>query len=202
MIANVAELRTRVLKPGGLILPGHLDLYIEPVQLKSEYQIPFLWEQNVFGVHYEGLHQLMDVKYGKAYHRRILSPSEVDRILSRPQKVLSVDLHTMDEGDLPKTVRIRRTICEDGRMDGFAMYFTVRFDDEIFFSTSPMDRRTHWGISLFRIPAKECRRGEVVFFEAAITPISAPETWEWRHSFCSSTSPTQSSRFATSCSER
>jgi Arginine methyltransferase oligomerization subdomain len=88
----------------------------------------------------------------------------------------------MDEADVPKTVRLQRTVNDDGRMDGFAMYFTVRFDDEISFSTSPMDRRTHWGIPLFRTPAKQLHRGDMVTFEATISPLSAPLTWDWHYS--------------------
>jgi len=182
MIANVADLRKRTMKTGGLILPGYFDVYIEPIMLKDDYRLPYLWEQDVFGVRFDGTRQLMEGKFGKAYLRRMIRPEEVDRILSRPEKALSVDLHTMDEGDLPKTVKLQRTIIEDGRLDGFAMYFTVRFDDEISISTSPIDRRTHWNIALFRTPAKEYRLGESVSFEAAISPISAPSSWEWRYS--------------------
>ena len=181
MVANVADLRRRILRPGGKILPGYFDLYIEPVMLKDDCRLPFLWEQDVFGVRYGGQRQTMESRFGKAYYRRIIHPGDVDRILSRPEKVLSVDLHSMDESDLPKTVKLQRIIRDDGRMDGFAMYFTVRFDDEISFSTSPLDRRTHWGLPLFRTPAKQYRPGETVSFEATITPISAPSSWDWRH---------------------
>jgi protein arginine N-methyltransferase 1 len=181
MIANVVDLRKRVLKPGGLILPGYFDVYIEPVMLKDEYRLPFLWEQDVFGVRYDALRPVMEEKIGKTYHRRNIRIGEIDRILSRPEKIFSVDLHTMDEGDLPKTVKLRRTVTEDGRMDGFAMYFTARFDDEISFGTSPTDRRTRWAVLLFRTPAKEYHRGDSVSFEASSVPINAPRDWDWHY---------------------
>jgi protein arginine N-methyltransferase 1 len=45
MVDNLLDLKRRCLKPGGTILPGRFDLYIEPIQLREECYIPFIWEQ-------------------------------------------------------------------------------------------------------------------------------------------------------------
>src|SRR5688572_4899000 len=52
MVANVTDLRDRVLKPGGLILPGVFEFYCEPIKVRDGRLVPFLWEMNVHGYDY------------------------------------------------------------------------------------------------------------------------------------------------------
>jgi len=44
MIENLLDLKARALKPGGKILPGRFRLFVEPVVLKEQYRVPFIWE--------------------------------------------------------------------------------------------------------------------------------------------------------------
>ena len=41
VVENVAELRDRILKPGGRIFPAHLRLFIEPVEVHADTRAPF-----------------------------------------------------------------------------------------------------------------------------------------------------------------
>src|SRR5690606_29809159 len=50
MVTNVVDLRDRLLKPDGRIVPGRFGLYMEPVQLTDAGRVPFVWENPVAGV--------------------------------------------------------------------------------------------------------------------------------------------------------
>ena len=44
MVANVTDLRDRVLKPGGLILPARFELFCEPIKVNDGRVVPFIWD--------------------------------------------------------------------------------------------------------------------------------------------------------------
>ncbi len=55
MVTNVIDLRDRVLKPGGLIVPARFEFYCEPIKVRDERAIPFIWALNVHGYDYSCL---------------------------------------------------------------------------------------------------------------------------------------------------
>ena len=55
MVANITDLRDRLLKPGGRILPSRFEFYCEPVKLRDRSQVPFIWELEVHGYDYSCL---------------------------------------------------------------------------------------------------------------------------------------------------
>ena len=57
VVENVAELRDRILKPGGRIFPAHLRLFIEPVEVRADTRAPFAWEQELHGIDFRALEQ-------------------------------------------------------------------------------------------------------------------------------------------------
>src|SRR6185295_4570188 len=65
MVANVTDLRDRVLKPGGLILPSVFEFYCEPIKVHDSRHVPFLWELEVHGHDYSCLerHRPQDPDY-------------------------------------------------------------------------------------------------------------------------------------------
>ena len=145
MVSNLINLRDRLLKTGGRILPNRFELFIEPVQLKDDYRVPFIWENRVGQVKYDGLKDYVKKDVGKSYYRRMIDPSHVAHFLCNPEKLVVCDLETMKESDLPKTLGYRRNIVRDGRLDGFCLYFNAMFDDDINFSTSPRGKKRAGG---------------------------------------------------------
>jgi type I protein arginine methyltransferase len=55
MVETLLDLRDRVLKPGGRIVPGRFSFYISPVQLNDDDAVPFGWEQTLHGVDFSVL---------------------------------------------------------------------------------------------------------------------------------------------------
>jgi protein arginine N-methyltransferase 1 len=188
MVANVADLRDRLLKPGGLILPSRFELYCEPVMVSDERRVPFIWELNVHGYDYSCLERNRPEE-PEYYRLRGIDRSFVDHFLGEPEPLLTVDLHTLNEADLPHELRFTRTVVRAGRLDGFAVYFRARVDDDLCLGTSPLDagRAPHWGFRILRTAGEDFAAGDVIEAKLTVGRWPDPNTWSWSHTKRSST---------------
>lgn len=180
MIANISDLRDRILRPGGRILPARFELYCEPVKLRDERHVPFLWELNVHGFDYAAMeaHRPQEPGY---YHVRGGDLGAVDHFLGEPEPLLTVDLHTLREKAMPEEVRFTRTVTRAGRLDGYAVYFRALVDDDLSLSSSPVDpgRAPHWGFRVLRSERSDYAEGDVIDVTLRVGRWSKPDTWRW-----------------------
>jgi protein arginine N-methyltransferase 1 len=180
MVANVSDLRDRILKPGGLILPSRFEFYCEPIKLTDDRQVPFLWELNVHGFDYSCLERDRPQEPGY-YRMRACDLGLVEHFLGEPAPALAIDLHTVREADLPKEVRFTRTVVNPGRLDGYAVFFQARAAGDLVLSSSPLDprRAIHWGYRILRSDQEYFARGDVVDIRLTVEHWSQPDTWRW-----------------------
>lgn len=179
VVANIADLRDRVLAPGGRIYPALLELFVEPVQLRDDMRFPPAWQQEVHGLHFGalrpvGLQQPFDYWY------KLWRPFPLGKLLCRPEPVLTVDLMTATPSDLPHEIHYARPAAEAGTMDGYCVYFTARFDDEIAISTSPEDPMTSWATPFLRVESRPVAAGETIRLDLRAEDLATPQTWRWR----------------------
>lgn len=180
MLANILDLKRRLLKPTGRILPGRFEFFLEPVCVKPEFQVPRLEESAVHGFDFEclrddvGLNRYRRQDYDRAYLRW----GGFDHFLCRPEPLLAFDLNAMtDPDELAKSVKVSRTVVRPGRFDGLCLYFRVIFDDQISFDTSPAGTRTHWANRMFRTEGRECTAGQVLTYEFSMGDPVDVNTW-------------------------
>ena len=182
MVANVCDLRDRLLKPGGLILPSCFELYCEPMKLNDDRRVPFIWELNVHGYDYSSMerNRPQDSDY---YHLRSSDLSFVDHFLGEPEPVLSVDLHTLKEADMPRDLRFTRTVVNAGRLDGYAVFFRARVDGDLCLSSGPLDagRAPHWGFRILRTDRDDFAAGDVIEVTLTVDRWPDLDTWRWSH---------------------
>lgn len=178
MVLNVTDLRDRFLKPGGRILPARFDFYLDPVQLKEEFTVPFVWEQTIHGVDFSVLEETRSIT-AHDYNYKLLAQHEYDHFLCGSEPALQVDLDVMHEGDLPGRFRFRRIVISPGRLDGICVHFVARFDDEVSISTSPFAARTSWKVPLLRVQAHRYKLGDAVEVALDATDLTNPRTWRW-----------------------
>jgi protein arginine N-methyltransferase 1 len=177
MIETLVDLRERVLKPGGRVLPARFALYMEPVKIEDEYRVPFVWDHAFQGVDYGCLREAMRTNGRTPKVMRLIQKADVDFLLATPEPLFTCDLETMGTADLPREFRARRRVERDGRLDGFCLYFTAAFDDEISFGTLPDRRRTHWSTPLFRLDPRTVRAGDELELRMAIGDVCDVTTW-------------------------
>ncbi len=182
MVANVTDLRDRLLKPNGLILPSIFEFYCEPIKITNARLVPFIWELNVCGYDYSCL------EYNRPQNSRYynLSSSDlnvVEHFLGTPEPVLTLDLHTVNKADLPSQITFTREVINAGQLDGFAIYFRAKVDQDLTLSSDPTDpkRAPHWGFRILRSEREDYAVGDKI--EITLTVGNWPEldTWRWSH---------------------
>jgi protein arginine N-methyltransferase 1 len=178
VVANIADLRDRLLKPGGRIYPSRLRLFVEPVQLQDGYRAPFAWQQELHGIGFGALERFGDTQ-GQGYLYRTFRPFPFDRFLCSPEPVVSVDLEVANDSDLPKRIAYERPVEREGLLDGFVVYFDAHFDDEIGFTSSPASAPTSWGTPFLRVSPRRVTPGDSVRLELTADDLADPATWRW-----------------------
>lgn len=181
MLENLLDLKSRVLKENGRILPAKFELYLEPVSIRDPYHIPFLWERTVHGLDFSSINAYEGIERYKSdrYHTASTSPLGVDFFLCEPEPIISFDMNNMNSpAELAKEFEVRRKVIRDGRLDGLFLYFTVIFDDETQFDTSPLSTRTHWENRLFRFPGRKYKKGDELCIQTVFKDFTRSSTWD------------------------
>ncbi|RKG95807.1 class I SAM-dependent methyltransferase [Corallococcus sp. CA053C] len=179
LVPRMLDLRSRLLKPGGRILPNRFEVYVEPVQLRAEACVPFIWTQHLPHVDFRCLQSLREAM-SPSYFTRLVRSYEVDHLLCEPEPVFSFDLETMRADGLPTRVRFQRPVEEDGRVDGFCLFYKVAFDSELDFMVSPLRERNATAMTLLRVEPREFSRYDTLGFELELPNPSDPRTWRWQ----------------------
>jgi protein arginine N-methyltransferase 1 len=180
MVHNLLDLKRRVLREGGRILPARFELYVEAVVLEDDRRVPYLWENEIHGLDFGfARDRALDRYASPGYrYRWILLDRSVAHFLTDPQPVLTFDLDDLDdEGELPSVLEECRPVTQAGTLDGFCVYFRAVFDDETSLTTSPVEPPTSWGTRVFRSPRTSCEVGDKLRYRIEMTDLANPAAW-------------------------
>lgn len=180
MVQNTLDLRKRLLKKGGKILPARFEFYCEPIQLSDHGTVPFIWELNVKGFEFGPLDkkQPEDRDY---YNYSTTDSTIVKQFLCEPTPLMTFDLNTLNRSELAMEWSMGLPVVKAGRMDGYAVFFKALVDDDLALSTSPLDngRSPHWAFTILRTEKMEVEAGDVIDMT-----ISAEKGWPNVDSWC------------------
>lgn len=184
MIPNLLDLRDRVLRGGGRIVPGRFRLFVEPVRLHEQHRVPHIWDMNLGqGLDFTSLASspftadpLHALEQGSDHV--LLRRGAVECLLSEPVPVLEFDLMTLKSGaDLERSHTCERVVTQAGLVDGFCVWFEAIFDDEVQLNTSPLLPPTSWGNRLLRVPARHYDIGEVLSWSLELRQLNDASSW-------------------------
>jgi protein arginine N-methyltransferase 1 len=181
MVRNICELRDKVLAPGGIILPGRFELFVEPACLKEDLRVPFLWENDIQGIQYDAAADWVRSNLGNPPQSRRIAPEDVAEFLCEPESIFSIDLLTARPDEAPKRLTFRKVATKSGLMDGYCLYFNVLFDSEISLSTSPFSARTHWNCQILRTERVYLQAGDELEVVFEIPNVRDVTTWRVTH---------------------
>jgi protein arginine N-methyltransferase 1 len=180
MINNVMDLKRRILKPSGILLPGKFELYLEPVCLKPSYRVPHIWERPLHGLDFGFLRQSKDMEKYKTtgYGCWATSRECVDFFLCQPLPLLAFNMNAWsDSPELPSSVKLSRKVVRTGQMDGMFLYFRVIFDGDISFDTSPFSPNTHWPNYFFRTESRLLPENAELSYTLEMGEITDVQKW-------------------------
>jgi protein arginine N-methyltransferase 1 len=179
LVSQLVELRTRLLRPGGRILPHRFELFIEPVQLRDEACLPFIWSQRLPSVDFSCLHTLREAM-SPSYFTRLIHSYEVSHLLCEPSPVLAFDLETVQPSDLPRQFHVTRPVQREGRLDGFCVFYRAAFDADTSFSASPLRGHNPAPMLLLRVDSRAFTRDQALRFELELPELEDVTSWRWR----------------------
>jgi type I protein arginine methyltransferase len=182
MVECVLDLRNRLLKKGGRILPNKFAFLIEPIQLKDECRVPFIWEQEIYGINFSCLREQNQARENDT---KMIHSYEVDTFLGVPAPILSFDLETLpDVTSIATTLNSHKIVTTAGRLDGFCLYFKAWFDESIFLDTSPLRQDkslSNWRIPFYRVESVLLHKGSEVDFTLQMNDLKNPKSWNWKY---------------------
>jgi protein arginine N-methyltransferase 1 len=180
MLENVLDLRDRILRPGGRILPSRFRLFVEPISVHEAMRIRRFWnielpdDLDLSVMEHSPLGQRFDAGRFEQFWAR---PGSVASTVGDPQPILEFDLGTLESVDSLGTDHlVERTATVDGIVDGACVWFEAVFDDDTVLTTSPLAPVTSWGNRVFRLD-HEVERGDQVRYRVRMTELDEPATW-------------------------
>ncbi len=184
MVQNLLDLKRRILKKTGKILPGKFEFYVEPVCLLDDRHVPFIWERRVHNVDLscmkESNYENIDPSLFRGYLNVDIPPNTFSHFLCDPEPLLTFDLNEIEsEEEISTSFSVSRKFTHSGHLDGLMIYFTVIFDDKVRFDTSPVSQRTHWGTRMFRLERREVQVGDTHSCVINLNDLADFKTWQF-----------------------
>lgn len=193
MVPNVCDLRDRLLKPGGLILPSDFEFYCEPMTMHDDRREPYIWELNdVYGFDFSSMEASRP--YDAEYNGLVSCDlGVVKQFLGEAEPLLEVDLNTITESSLPQNVNFKRKVINPGILDGLVVFMKAKVDDDLELSSSPLDpnRAPHWGFRILRLDQVQAEAGDELEITLSVKDWTDPETWRWACGVWSGGSPSE-----------
>ncbi len=181
MLENLLDLRARVLRPGGRILPAHFRLFVEPVSFHESYRVRRFWNTELPDDIDLGAMEPVVARFDTGKMEQMWArPGSVAGTVGAPEPLLDFDLHTLaGTGALPLTHTVERRATADVIVDGFCVWFEAHFDEQTVLTTSPLAPLTSWGNRMFRLD-REIAAGETLRYTVDLGQLVEPSTWTVR----------------------
>lgn len=180
MLENLLDLRNRVLRPGGRMLPARFRLFVEPVLLHESTRVRRFWNIELpDGIDLSGMeHSPTAARFETRKAEQMWArPGTVAATLAPSKPILEIDLDTMESiSSIPTDFVVERTASTDAIVDGACVWFEAVFDEETSMTTSPLEPITSWGNRLYRLD-KSLEAGQQLRLHVHMGQLVEPSTW-------------------------
>ena len=179
MIANIVDVRERLLQSKGIILPGRFEVYVEPIQLKKEFRCPLMWEQNIQQVDFSSLKD-EQLANSSGYRFKLIDGYQVQRILTNPECLFAFDLKTVNLDEISTKFFHSRRILHDGQLDGLCFFWRAEFDGVTSLDTCPTakGRAFHWKNLFYRMESERVCAGQQIEHELEMIDLTSFADWK------------------------
>lgn len=172
MISDVLNLRRRVLKPDGRVVPQSIDLFVAPVEAQAAYEDVTIWDTTSerYGV---DLGAIRELATNTSYQPML----DTDQLLGPAERLARIDIRHDDLVALDHAVDLH--VERAGTMHGIGGSFTSQLSESVTLDAS-IGQETHWRHELFpcRTPLG-VEAGDVVGVRIAALLSKARVDWVW-----------------------
>ncbi|SFD25826.1 50S ribosomal protein L11 methyltransferase [Algibacter pectinivorans] len=180
MLTNILDLKKRVLKKNGLILPGKFSFFVEPAFISGINTPPFIYEQKIHGIDFSFLKQ----EYASSIFKKqkndlnYQTTTAFKYFLCNPEPIITFDLNTINtEKEIKTSYNITKEVTKEGFSNGFIIYFNAIFDAENILSTAPDLNETSWERMFFRTEKRHYNIGDKINFSLTMENLVDRSTW-------------------------
>lgn len=179
MVENLLDLKRRVLAPGGRILPGAFEFYVEPLAIKPHYRVPRLWDTTELGFDLGFLRDSPLIEPYRDDHKMWeIQAHYADYFLCEPEPLIAFDINTLvSQADIPRHFEVQRTVTRAGTVDGFSIHFRALFDAQTVLDTSPLAPQTHWITLAFRTDRRRVSVGDRLAYTIDLPVLIDRYSW-------------------------
>jgi SAM-dependent methyltransferase len=174
MSGILEDARDRFLKPGGRIIPSHVDVFICPVSAPEAHRsIPAVYRSDVIVRPHQGF-----APFGIYYQILRLPP---ERLVADPAKLDAIDLMRHTELEYERSFSF--VMRAETIFSGFAGWFCALLCEGIELDTSPFAASTCWGQAFFPVREQiKVQPGDAVelTFSAHVPHGSDRPFYRWR----------------------
>ncbi|MDX2379002.1 MAG: 50S ribosomal protein L11 methyltransferase [Acidimicrobiia bacterium] len=170
IIAWTLDARRRLLRPGGRIVPGRIELWAAAVESWDDYAQVADWSAPALPV---------DYSIARARAEQTLWSAELaaDDLLTAPTLVADVDLHLVQEpGAVEGAGRLR--VRRDGVLHGIACWFRSELAPGIMLTNAPPTPAPSWGQGFLAVPRPlDVKAGDILAWDLRVGANGAD--WAW-----------------------
>lgn len=160
MYPAVAALRDRTLKPGGVMVPMSVDLFLAPMH-DTDDDGHVYWAQKPYGLDFSPVAEA-------EYHFGQIRTVKPEALLAAPQLVHSIDCHTANPDDLCFRAQVSFTSTRAGELNGFCGHFSSQLSPSVVLDTAPGTPDTHWQQQVFAVHPIPVLAGDRVDLEIEV----------------------------------
>jgi protein arginine N-methyltransferase 1 len=170
LIETVADVRARLLKPGGRIIPERVTMYLAPVEAPAVRDHLTFWARNPVGFSFG---PARDVAVNSGHRVRI----ELDQLLGRGGPGAVIDLQTIT--DAPFDCGATLAVSRDGMLNGIGGWFGADLAGGVAMTNAPGDvNRINRSNVVFPIDeALPLRAGDTLNVSMRIRPADLLVKW-------------------------
>lgn len=180
IISKVAYIRDHFLKRNGIIIPFKIDLYLAPIQYRSDFEKSLIfWSKRRYGIDFSNLRKAFIAQsFKNAMLPQRVKLKNNQGFLCKQKSVYSIDLRK--EVRIPLKIAASFHLKKGSHLSGMCAYFKVHLDKKVSFSTHPAAINTHWG-QIF-LP---CFKEKILKQDATLNFVLFPKKnfREWKFKF-------------------
>ena len=175
-ISSIIDARTRLLAPGGMLIPRRDILWAAVVEAPDQYEeLVGPWQDNRFD---------LDLTAGTRFVTNTWRKERIqpEQLFTEPVSWTTVDYHEVESTDIQ--TEISWPAARNGTAHGFVVWFDSELIDGVSFSNRPGTRETIYGHGLFPFsePVK-LNKGDQIRLRLDAKMVKDDYVWRWHTDF-------------------
>lgn len=189
-LASIIDARSRLLAPGGTLIPQKESMWAVPVEAPDSYSRHTTpWENNPCGLDMRSVRRSMINQW-----RKLKETIKPEQLLAEPKCWAELDFRILQSPNIAGEATW--TAIRSGTAHGFLVWFDCLLIDGVEFSNSPNNSELVYGNAFFPWPEPvSISDGDAISVRIRATLVGTDYIWDWKTTVTSRAEPTKTVHF-------